>query len=70
MSEWIPVSERLPERNEYVLACLTEGWNSRIKIASLASGIGWYTLEGLGAKLPSECVLAWMPLPEPYEAKP
>ena len=64
--EWIPVSERLPENSDYVLA--TDGldifvaWHNpekeRVK--------GWHSFDELfDLQTP---ILAWQPLPEPYKA--
>ena len=67
--EWIPVSERLPEKNRAVLVCFDTGatktyclayWNDRVK--GWEEWVGFRMLETeMGYK-----VLAWMPLPEPY----
>lgn len=68
-SEWIPVSERLPDPDEYVLVSLEN--------FSLPD-IGRYEVDedGSGAFYPGDdqksysgyglFVNAWMPLPEPY----
>lgn len=54
VSEWIPVSERLPEKNGYFLTSTVfndvycDFWNG-------------YEFER------TEMILAWMPLPEPYK---
>lgn len=56
--EWIPTSERLPEKNAIVLTCDKDGWIS-VKVNMPYAGVkndfecGYYT--------------AWMPLPEPYK---
>ena len=59
-AKWIPVSERLPEKNGYYLWCARGGeiqkdyyWNGHWKIA-----------EEYGYE-----VIAWMPLPTPYKAE-
>ena len=66
--KWIPCSERLPKENE----CIGNVWKyyliqdeyEDMHVAHL-SGSGWKTIESVKAL---ECdVVAWMPLPEPYE---
>lgn len=58
--EWIPTSERLPEKNAIVLTCDKDGWIS-VKVNMPYAGVkndfecGYYT--------------AWMPLPEPFTPK-
>ena len=59
---WIPVSEKLPGENEFVL--VTFGWFGRktdpgVNIDEIRDG-DWMI---------SEVVTAWMPLPEPYMAE-
>lgn len=57
---WIPVSERLPERIDfYLISDEKETW------LSLWDGKEWASVTNLGLKI--DGVLAWMPLPEPYE---
>ena len=61
-SHWIPVSEKLPGENEFVL--VTFGWFGRktdpgVNIDEIRDG-DWMI---------SEVVTAWMPLPEPYRAE-
>ena len=60
--QWIPVSEKLPGENEFVL--VTFGWFGRktdpgVNIDEIRDG-DWMI---------SEVVTAWMPLPEPYRAE-
>lgn len=64
---WIPVSERLPKKNEYVDdVCkyyLIQDEYGDMHVAHL-SGRGWEHIESIRAL---GCdVVAWMPLPEPY----
>lgn len=63
--KWIPCSERLPEKlGEYLVTVNTVGWNleetTEIDIAY------WDDLEGFHK---AEKVIAWMPLPKPYEGE-
>lgn len=60
MSEWIPVSERLPEDDETMLVtCRAKNGNLSVNRAFFIDGC-WI---GSG---PIAGVTAWMPLPEPY----
>jgi len=54
--QWIPVSERLPRRGQKVLVCTKE-------IIAIDS------LEQLGWRVYRDDVIAWMPLPKPYEGE-
>ncbi len=60
---WIPCSERLPKVDESVLA--TTVWND----VTTAWRIGvdkWFIHDG-GTNATTEDLIAWMPLPEPWE---
>lgn len=57
--KWIPCSERLPEKDELVLATV---WND-VVIAWRNRYGGWESAEDMYEK---GDVIAWMPLPEPY----
>ena len=62
--EWIPCSERLPEKDGEYLVCWCGAWGVDICFAEYSKcGKYWY------AKYGSEYrgVTAWMPLPEPYK---
>ena len=54
---WIPVSERLPEKGQRVLASQTIEYGHRVEITQ-------YDRFGFLLGI----VDAWMPLPEPYKA--
>lgn len=67
MSEWFPVSERLPEPKQYVLISTDDAYLKRVNPC-----LGWrddkcwyaYTANGM------YCIhfpIAWMPIPEPYK---
>jgi hypothetical protein len=58
---WIPVSERLPEDGQNVIACFTDGRD--VGEATFSKRDGWFYNEH-GAWGASH----WMPLPEPPEA--
>lgn len=56
--EWIPVSERLPEKNTKVyLACCDDGY-----ISSIMYDSGRWLINDTN-------IIAWMPLPEPYKVE-
>lgn len=71
---WIPVSERLPEEGHDVLitkepfkikGCEHEVIKAKRSVDPRSGKIEWWSPE-FGA-LTNKAVLAWMPLPEPYE---
>lgn len=71
--QWIPVSERLPETEEFVLASLTGKYRNitfehTCEIADYADG-EWcvYAYPHMSAEKCAELIEAWMPLPEPYK---
>ena len=73
---WIPVSERLPEEEDMYKApkhrylCQLKGYEHVLVLARLRHYLGspraafwdWY-----GKPIPDKEVIAWRPLPEPYE---
>lgn len=66
MSEWMPVSEKLPNSMEDVLvydgADMFVAWYSRNEIRQ-----GWFSYNSQFDK--HTPIIAWMPLPEPYKAE-
>ncbi len=63
IDQWIPCSERLPEEMQTVLIYMDTGWIDsgwRIKDS-------WWT--GFTPDTKHDNVLAWQPLPAPYEVK-
>ena len=67
---WIPVSEKLPEENEYIGdVCkyyLIQDEYGDMHVAHL-SNVGWIPMDSLKA-IGNE-VIAWMPLPQPYKGE-
>ena len=68
MSEWIPVSERLPNYGEIVL--VSTFWGVRVAERDTVKEDGtddfWYFFLEDATTHP-RYVYAWMPLPEPYK---
>lgn len=68
---WIPVTERLPERNKSVLLCMKSRPSRTgmcIQTGSYDNGF-WFAQGAAGYESLATFefhVLAWMPLPEPY----
>lgn len=69
-TRWIPVSERLPTREEYIanngLFIVTDGnrtYAEYFDVYNSGKYFGEPTMSGLRI---DRCVIAWRPLPEPY----
>lgn len=62
---WIPVSEKLPEKNTEVLATTESGY---ITIAEWLEYDHWFIHEG-SSNAHTDELTAWMPLPEPYKTE-
>ena len=62
---WIPTSERLPEKDTYVLA--TTRWGE-VTIAEMYSENDWFIHEG-ATNVETDEIVAWMPLPPSYKAE-
>jgi len=63
---WIPCSERLPEEGVNVLLCIKDWESQKTKmVVSLRRDYNYW--DGLGREIRGD--IAWMPLPEPYNAE-
>lgn len=70
--KWIPITEKLPKEDGTYLVTFSNGTRSivgygtcRMTIFGRPIGHGWYNLHE-GSYYADGCVIAWMPLPEPY----
>lgn len=71
---WIPVSQRLPEKDGRYLVTFKNGikvcmvgYGSCMRTAlGYPIGHGWYSLEE-AQYYAEDSIIAWMPLPEPYK---
>ncbi len=65
--KWIPISERLPEKNEWVLVSIKQpSGNCYQEIMRIDKYRGLWTDN---FDYYADYVKAWMPLPEPYKAE-
>ena len=68
--EWIPVSERLPQYGNYLVSYGTDEeidigtYDQKTGLWSACDADGMYYVASKGLE-----VIAWMPLPKPYEVK-
>lgn len=70
VTQWIPVTERLPEPNDntyYLVSQKDYDWLVIARYATFGKKNAWDDDEGL---VVSEHVTAYMPLPEPYKETP
>lgn len=64
--EWIPCSERLPERNEVVLVSFKTGMVQLCEYLDGGTSDSWFSITD-NCYAWNNVVNAWMPLPEPYK---
>lgn len=64
-TKWIPVSERLPQLEDYVIVSLMWGEVDIMALDWDDGEINWITQE-MSIRHDKEDVVAWMPLPRPY----
>ena len=71
MSEWIPVSERMPEPEKDVLVCYKVRGTRYVSIGGLFGDgqFHGYDDEYLSPEGRTRKAIAWMPLPEPWKEK-
>ena len=72
-AKWIPVKERLPEEDDFVLVTVNGIYNhitfsDAIELGELCSDGTWFIAGYPDWNNPN--VVAWMPLPEPYQEEP
>jgi hypothetical protein len=69
MNRWISTKNKFPEKRKYVLITVNSCWvESEITIAEYICRNRWSTIEDY--HISSDDVLAWMPLPTPYQEGP
>ena len=68
--KWIPVSERLPEKDGRYLVCMSWDYHN---MDVLIWADGWNCIRRINGKVSRKSeidgaeIIAWMPLPEPWE---
>lgn len=67
---WIPVSERLPTQEEYIanngLFIVTDGNRTYAEYFDVYNSKKFFGEPTMNGFRVDRCVIAWMPLPEPY----
>ena len=77
---WIPVSEKLPEDGTYLVTVERTTGKPRVEVMSFAKDLnkvddydfpkhkcGWYDYDSEYGYWEDTDVIAWMPLPQPYD---
>lgn len=66
-SDWIPVSERLPEKSDVYLATFLEEGKRYVERFYYSDFMGWMMPVAWQDEGRIENIIAWQPLPEPYK---
>lgn len=70
---WIPVSERLPTKEEYIanngLFIVSDGNRTYAEYFDVYDSMKYFGEPTMNGFRVDRCVTAWMPLPEPYKAE-
>jgi hypothetical protein len=68
-NKWISVKEKLPKDDEWVLCQLDDEWYEENSMMVLYLTEGWNSKIWVDGQMGTENydVVAWMPLPKPYE---
>lgn len=65
---WIPVSERLPECGQNILAWVLDGRDGHMTVARFDDGKAYWSYMNRNY-YPKGEIIAWMPLPEQYKER-
>ena len=72
-TRWIPVSERLPTKEEYIanngLFIVSDGNRTYAEYFDVYSSMKYFGEPAMNGFRVDRCVTAWMPVPEPYKAE-
>ena len=72
-SKWIPVSERLPTKEEYIanngLFIVSDGNRTYAEYFDVYNSMKYFGEPTMNGFRVDRCITAWMPLPEPYESQ-
>lgn len=70
---WIPISERLPTKEEYIansgLFIVSDGNRTYSEYFDICNSMKYFGEPTMNGFRVDRCVIAWQPLPQPYEEK-
>lgn len=66
-NEWVSVDDKLPSNEEKVLTCVVFNNYKTILIMTFEDGVFYENIDGWSSGENTNRVIAWKPLPEPYE---